>query len=374
MKTNKTSTYIASFAALTLLLSGCNETTRSSQRSPATQTGHSTTTQAVQTQTTAQTASQTAAVSTPQTTPQPVSTRPIPAMTTQSSYAPYQVRVPLSGYVRSIGSDTMDQMIADWETELGRFHPGLRFRHEGKGSSTAIPALLEQRADIGPMSRELKSAEIARFVEKFGYQPTQLPVAIDTLAVYVHPNNPILKAGLSLDQVARIFSESDTPIERWGQLGLEGEWTNAPIRLYGRNPASGTHAFFKSHVLNKQSFSKRLSEQAGSAEVVSKVGNDPYAIGYSGIAYSTPQVASVPLKASNGKYVNANKANAVSGLYPLTRKLYVTLNIDPSLGASDMQKEFLRFAFSREGQKIVEQVGYFPIATQEAQKALKSIK
>jgi len=278
----------------------------------------------------------------------------------------YYVQESLTGYLRSIGSDSMDEVIADWESELGRFHPNLRFRHEGKGSSTAIPALLEQRSDIGPMSRPVKAAEIASFEEKFGYAPTQLTVAIDSLAVYVHPDNPILQSGLSLEQLKNIFSQSEEPITRWGQLGLSGKWTNAPIRLHGRNPASGTYAFFKSTALSKQDYSDSLTEHPGSAEVVAAVAADPYAIGYSGIAYATPDVRVAALQSKQGDYVPANQQNAVSGAYPLSRGLYITLNVDPKSGPNALQKEFIRFAYSQEGQQIVAKVGYFPVSVEEA--------
>ena len=283
-----------------------------------------------------------------------------------ATYVPYHVKQPIRGYLRSIGSDSMDQVIADWETELGRFHPNLRFRHEGKGTSTAIPALLEQRSDIGPMSRPAKAAEIDSFQRKFGYAPTELPVAVDALAVYVHPENPILQSGLSLEQLERIFSQSDTPITRWGQLGLSGKWTNAPIRLHGRNPASGTYSFFKSKALRKHDFKPQLMEHPGSAEVVAAVGADPYAIGYSGIAYATPEVSTVPLLDEQEQLIEANQANAVSGKYPLARDLFITINLDPSVGPTDLQREFVRFAYSREGQQIVAKVGYFPVSTAAA--------
>lgn len=305
--------------------------------------------------------------------------RPVPSTKSPDNsiqtvgYSPYYVTQPLNGYLRSIGSDSMDEVIADWEAELGRFHPNLRFRHEGKGSSTAIPALLEQRSDIGPMSRPVKAAEVANFEQKFGYAPTQLTVAIDSLAVYVHPENPILTTGLSLQQLQAIFSESNQSITRWGQLGLTGKWTNAPIRLHGRNPASGTYAFFKSTALSKQDYSAKLTEHPGSADVVAAVAADPYAIGYSGIAYTTADVRTAPLL-SNGEYIDANQSNAVSGAYPLSRGLYLTLNIDPVKGPNALQKEFVRFAYSQEGQQIVAKVGYFPVSVDAAKMAEQPYK
>lgn len=268
----------------------------------------------------------------------------------------------------------MDSVIAEWEKALGKHHLKLRFRHEGKGSSTAIPALLEGRSDIGPMSRAVKPAESDQFKKTYGYEPTQLAVAIDTLAVYIHPSNPLSKTGLTLKQLQQIFAESDTPITRWGQLGLSGIWSNAPIRLHGRNPASGTYSFFKSKALNKQNYTIRVKEHAGSSGVVSAVAKDPYAIGYSGIAYIIPEVTTAPLQNAKGNFVEANQTNATSGVYPLTRALYITLNLDPQAEASPIQKEFVRFAYSAEGQGIVKKVGYFPVSISQANKVSREFQ
>ena len=102
----------------------------------------------------------------------------------------------------------MDRMMQLWEAEFKGFHPSMNFNHEGKGSSTAIPALLENKSDFGPMSRKLKTSEIAKFKAKFGYEPTQFRVAVDALAVYIHPDNPLVNGGLSLKQLDAIFSQS----------------------------------------------------------------------------------------------------------------------------------------------------------------------
>lgn len=290
----------------------------------------------------------------------------------------YTPQAQLKGYLRSIGSDSMNTTMELWEASFGTYQPKLRFRHEGKGPSTAMPAMLEQRSDFGPMSRALKPNEIESFQTRFGYAPTQLPVAIDTLAVYIHPDNPILQSGITLEQLRRIFAQADslnntTPITRWGQLGLTADWTNAPIRIHGRNPASGTHSFFQKKALNKIPFTDKLEEYAGSEGVVEAVSNDPYAIGYSGIAYITPEVRALPLKKGT-TLVDANQANAASGAYPLPRQLYLTTNIDPAKGPSPLQREFLRFTFSQQGQKIVVESGYFRLATNDALKTFKQLR
>ncbi len=118
----------------------------------------------------------------------------------------YAPRAALTGRLRSIGSDTMDLIVASWERVFTQYHTGLRIVHEGRGSSTATPALLEGQADFGPMSRAMQEPEVAKFRERFGYEPTQVRVAIDALGIYVHPSNPVSQTGLSLEQIDAIFS------------------------------------------------------------------------------------------------------------------------------------------------------------------------
>src|SRR5262249_13686757 len=143
-----------------------------------------------------------------------------------------------------------------WAEGFKKFYPNVEIEITGKGSGTAVPALIEGTATFGPMSREISAAEAGNFQKKFGYKPISVPVATDMLAVYVHKDNPIAEKGLTLEQVDAIFSKTrkrgaSKDFTTWGDLGLDGNWKDKPIRLYGRNAASGTYVYFKEHVLQK---------------------------------------------------------------------------------------------------------------------------
>ena len=204
----------------------------------------------------------------------------------------------VSGSLKSMGSDSMNNMMALWAEGFLAHYPNVQIEIEGKGSSTAPAALIAGTAQFGPMSREMKSKEIDDFEKRYGYKPTALETGIDMLAVYVHKDNPI--AGLSLEQVDAIFSKTrrggfDTDIRTWGDVGLTGEWANKPISIYGRNAASGTYGFFKEVALFGGDYKDSVKEQPGSSSVVQGVATDKYAIGYSGIGYKTADVRAVPL-------------------------------------------------------------------------------
>src|SRR5687767_7907091 len=160
----------------------------------------------------------------------------------------------VSGSIKSVGSDTMNNLMTLWSEGFIKFYPNVRVEIEGKGSATAPPALIEGTATFGPMSREMKSTEIDAFEKKFGYKPTGLGTSIDMLAVYVNKDNSL--KSLTLPQVDAIFSKTrklghKSDITNWGQVGLTGNFASAPISLYGRNAASGTYGYFKEHVLGK---------------------------------------------------------------------------------------------------------------------------
>jgi phosphate transport system substrate-binding protein len=287
-----------------------------------------------------------------------------------------KVESEVSGSIKSIGSDTMNNLMTLWAEGFKKMYPNVQVEIEGKGSTTAPPALIAGTATFGPMSREMKKKEVDDFEARFGYKPTAVPSAVDVLAVYVHKDNPI--AGLSLQQVDAIFSKTrkagaDTDIRTWGDLGLTGEWAEKPISLYGRNSASGTYGFFKEHVLKNGDYKDSVKEQPGSSAVVQGVASDKYAMGYSGIGYKTSDVRAVPLARSGAKFVPADAANAYNGQYPLSRLLYICINYKPDSELDPLRREFLRYVLSYEGQMVVIDDGYLPLLPKTVAKSLKSI-
>jgi phosphate transport system substrate-binding protein len=290
---------------------------------------------------------------------------------------PYKAVSGVSGKVKSIGSDTLNNLMALWSEGFKSNYPGVQIEIEGKGSSTAPPALIEGTAQFGPMSREIKAKEIEAFENKYGYKPAHFRVAVDALAVFVHKDNPI--QCLTLKQVDAIFSKNRKggfakDITTWGDLGLTGEWANKPISLYGRNAASGTYGYFKEVALFHGDYKDSVKEQPGSSAVVQGIASDKFAIGYSGVGYKTADVRTVPLALDEGqKCFDALAENAYSGDYPLARFLYVYLNKNPNQDLDPMRREFIRFVFSRQGQQIVLKEGFYPVSSGIAEADMKAL-
>src|SRR5262245_23633256 len=178
----------------------------------------------------------------------------------------------VSGNVNSIGSDTLNNLMTLWAEGFKKQYPNVKIEIEGKGSSTAPPALIAGTAQLGPMSRAMKPSEMDQFERKYGYKPTEVKVSLDALSVYLHKDHGVEK--LKMEEVDAIFSKTRRGgmknVEMWSQVG----GSKAKISLYGRNSASGTYGFFKDNALFGGDYKSTVKEQPGSASVVQSVARD----------------------------------------------------------------------------------------------------
>ncbi|MEO7972655.1 MAG: phosphate ABC transporter substrate-binding protein [Thermoanaerobaculia bacterium] len=293
-----------------------------------------------------------------------------------AAIAPYAKSSGISGNLSSIGSDTLNNLLTFWAEGFSKQYPNVRIQVEGKGSSTAPPALISGTAQLGPMSRPMKAEEIDEFEKKYGYKPSMVRVAVDGLAVYVSKDNPIEK--LTLKEVDAIFSKTrkrgGKDAKTWGDLGLSGDWAAKPISLYGRNSASGTYGYFKEVALAKGDYKDTVKEQPGSASVVQGVTEDRFGIGYSGIGYRTSGVKPLTLSEKGDLYFTTNAEDVLSGKYPISRYLYIYYNAAPGKPLDPLVREFLRYVESREGQETVVKDGYLPIPAKVASEELAKLQ
>jgi len=283
----------------------------------------------------------------------------------------------IKGSASSIGSDTMNNLMALWLEAFRKVYPQVTIQIEGKGSSTAPPALIEGTAQFGPMSRSMKSSEKDQFEAKYGFAPTAIKTSLDALAVFVPKSNPV--KGLGLDQLDAMFSSTRARglkgIGTWSQAGVKGPLAAKPISLYGRNSASGTYGYFKEHALKKGDFLGTVKEQPGSAAVVQGVERDPAGVGYSGLGYATSGVRAVPLgETHQGPFYEATYKNVLTGNYPLSRPLLLYFVKKPGKALDPMAKEFLKFILSKEGQEIVVKDGYLPLPASMVKQELAKLE
>jgi phosphate transport system substrate-binding protein len=272
----------------------------------------------------------------------------------------------------------MNNMMTLWAENFRKMYPNVKVQIEGKGSSTAPPAIIAGTAQFGPMSREMRATEIDQFEARYGYKPTQLRTSYDALAVYVNKDNPLEK--LTLAQVEAVFGKSrkrgyKEDVKTWGQLGLTGDWASRPVSTYGRNSASGTYGFFRELVLKNGDYKTTVKEQPGSASVVQGITEDRFGIGYSGIGYKTSGVKVLPVAVSDTSgFSDGSYADVTSGKYPLWRFLYVYINKAPGKPLDPLVAEFVKYIYSREGQEVVVKDGYMPLSAAQAQAELAKLQ
>jgi phosphate transport system substrate-binding protein len=236
-----------------------------------------------------------------------------------------------------------------WAETYMNLHPDRRIQVTGGGSGTGIAALINGGTDICEASRPMKDKEKQMVRSRHGKEVTEIPVALDGVAVYVPESSPV--QSLSLAQLKSIYGGS---ITNWRDVGGPDQ----RIVAYSRENNSGTYVFFKEHVLNNEDFAREIQTLPGTAAVVNAVSKDPASIGYGGIAYSHG-TRSIAIRRDNAlEGVKPSLETVESGEYPLSRNLFF-YTVGPPTGGT---KEFIDWVLSPEGQKICEAVGYYPLA------------
>jgi phosphate transport system substrate-binding protein len=259
------------------------------------------------------------------------------------------------------GSDTLLILGQKWAEIYMKKNPGTVVQVTGGGSGVGISALIDGSTDIAQASRPMKDKERDKMLEKRGIGPVEIPVALDGITVYVNEKNPVDK--LTFAQLKGIFQST---ITNWKDVGGD----DARIVMYGRENSSGTHVFFKEHVLNKEDYSVRVQPLPGTAAIVNAVAKDENGIGYGGVAYAKGVKEVVVAYDEESGYFPPSMENIVSGKYPINRYLYWYTAGSPK---GDIKK-LVDWILSPAGQEIVEQVGYFPLPIEEEDMEEKEIE
>lgn len=253
------------------------------------------------------------------------------------------------------GSDTLVNVAQAWAENYKTVDDTVGIAVAGGGSGTGIAALLNGTVDIANASRKMKDKEMTLAKSK-GVDPVEWVVGYDALAVYVHPSNPI--ESITIEQLKGIYGEGGAT-ENWGDMSITvpNAQENKIVRVSRQNN-SGTYAYFKKAVLGKGNEYKLGSlDMHGSKDVVDLVAKTPGAIGYSGLAYATHEVKTVPVVDADGNAVTPSTATAADGSYPIARPLLMYTAGQPT----GKTKEYLDWILSNDGQKIILDKGYAPI-------------
>jgi phosphate transport system substrate-binding protein len=246
------------------------------------------------------------------------------------------------------GSDTMLQLGQRWAEVFMKDHPDATIQVTGGGSGTGIAALINGTTQICQSSRPIKAEEKASVKQQRNAEVSEIPVAVDALAVYLNKDNPV--EHLTMEQLRRIFQGE---ITNWKDVGGK----DSGIVLYGRENSSGTYAFLKEHVLANGDFAEKYQPLGGTAAVINAVVKDPNGVGYGGIGYAKDIKTISIAKDATSEPIPPTMENALSNKYPLSRFLFWYI-ADPPSGTI---KELMDWVLGPQGQNVVKEVGFYPL-------------
>jgi len=245
------------------------------------------------------------------------------------------------------GSDTMVILAQRWAEIYMKQHPEISIQVTGGGSGVGIAALINGTTDIANSSRPVKSTEVEKLKARYNTLGVEIPCAKDGITIYLNEVNRVKE--LSLKQLSDIYQAKVT---NWKQVGGE----DAPIKLYGRENSSGTYAFFKEEVI-KGDYASSCQTLPGTGAVVNAVKKDKYGIGYGGAAYAQGVKHCLVKKDEKSAGILPTTENIANNQYPITRYLYIYLRNRPT---GDLKK-YIDWILSPEAQKVITEVGYFPV-------------
>ena len=257
--------------------------------------------------------------------------------------------------IQNKGSDTLVNLALAWAEAYQSVNPAVSIAVTGGGTGTGLAALINGTVDIANASRAMKEDEITA-AQANGIEPVEHIVAIDALAIIIHPDNPVM--GLTIGQLADMYTGR---ITNWQEVG----GLDAPIVLLSRETNSGTHVYFLEEVVrqgdkeNSDIFAPQTLLMPSSVGITSELRRNPNAIGYDGLGYVDAEhekILAIALD-SESPYVLPGVETAVSGAYPLSRNLFMYTAGQPTGEIA----AYLAWILSDAGQAIVSQLGFVPL-------------
>ena len=242
------------------------------------------------------------------------------------------------------GSTTVGPIAKAFAEYYMQQNPGVNITVSESGSGNGAKSLMNNACDIADMSRFMKATEFTAAAEA-GIMPVAHVVALDGLAIILHPSNPV--RGLTIEQVKRIYRGE---ITSWSEVG----GPNRPITIVSRDTNSGTYETFEGLVMNSEEITQSAEYVGSNGAIRQRIQSTQNAIGYVGLGFIDRSVKAIPIDG-----VEANSETIVSGAYPIARPLYMFTNGYPELGSH--LHRFITLYLTERGQEIVASIGFVPV-------------
>ncbi|MDP2961847.1 MAG: substrate-binding domain-containing protein [Sulfurimicrobium sp.] len=277
--------------------------------------------------------------------------------------------------VTIVGSSTLEPFLKQWAQVHQSTAPTVEINISSPGTSVAPKALISGKADLAAMNREMTHDESEAFIRTHGHYPIGIAVAIEAVALYVHPDNPV--KGMDIKQVDAIYSSShgcgwNEDVKHWGKLGLPAPWDKQAIMLLGHDKKSAIRDFFNKSVLCRDDFVSEV-EELKHEQILAKVAQTKNALGYSRYQPDT-KLRLVPLKKGSGDYVELTPANIYNRSYRLQHFMYLYVNKPTGKPIPAAIVDFLKTGLSKDGQAAVAAAGYLPLSDELIQRQLSKLK
>ena len=289
--------------------------------------------------------------------------------------AQYENPPAFSGNFTSVGGGSNAILVNRWAAEFAKLYPEIQLDLHAGGSETGLDGLIAGNVDLVPMNRPVPSEDAARFEAKFGYKPSEIIVAQDAEAVYVNKNNPL--AGLTLAQLDAIYSRDARRggghPEFWHDLGVKAPLGDERISRFILSRVHSSHLYFQEVVMQGEDYRFNVRFEVVPSSLVQAVGADDAGVGFASVMFATERTRFVPLQAADGTYVLPSYENILSEKYPLARPMRIVFNRKPDGSMNPAAREFLRFAVSRHGQRIIALAGSYPLTVEQQREALRTI-
>lgn len=288
----------------------------------------------------------------------------------------YEEQAELSGTLRSRGSGGTTILVSRWAEEFVKVYPQIRTQISGGGIDDGLAQLLEGKIDIVPVSRVLSDTERTAFRSRFGYLPIEVPVAYDAVAVYVNLDNPLSDIAMPSLQglYARHVPTALRVPETWMDLGVGGALGKKLIARYALGRSHGTHGFFRERVLEGENYRLDVTFERVPGGLMNSLAADPASIGFASVMFANEGVRFLPIRVDESTVSYPNYEQVLNRRYPLARQLTLVVNKPPGKPLPALTGEFLRFALSRRGQRIISLEGNYPITSQMQANGLQLIK